>query len=703
MPTATSDAAGRPDSAVEATVAPRDGWRVTGVVLAAGLIAICVVLGLAASLTPRTLQELGIPDAGQLTTLGKPVVKVIFDLSSALTVGWLIAAVILAPPQKNGIFDVGGYRSIRAASVSAWVWTASALALVPFSISDTSGYPLGKVLRADALQAGIDVIESARHALIAAVFAALVAVLCRISMRPASAAALLILALAGLVPVALSGHNSQAESHDIATDTMLFHLGGMAVWIGGLVAFLGLARQRAAHLDVIARRYSAIALIAYIAVALSGIGNALVRFYYLSDLWTTQYGLLIITKTVLLGILGVFGFYQRRKSVTAIATNGDRASILRLSVFEIGFMAATIGVAVALARTASPSQPPIAFTDVSRVLGYDLVGPGSAWQWLTVWRFDFLFGTLAIVLAALYLVGVYRLKKRGDSWKTSRTVAWLCGCFALLIATSSGVGAYAEAQFSVHMLAHMILGMGAPILLVLGGPTTLALRVLPVGPKGVPGAREAIVGLMHSRVLRWLTHPLVVFVLFIGSFFAIYFTPLFDVMVESHIGHVIMTAHFLIVGYLYYWVIIGVDPSPRRLAPMFKLGLLLGALPFHAFFGLALMNSKSIVGANYYQTIAAPWVPNLLSDQRLGGAIAWGGSELPLIIVIIALLSQWSKSDAREAGRSDRKTDRMVAANAAGAAQTDGDEEFVQARDDELDAYNAMLGQLAERDKRTPR
>ena len=157
------------------------------------------------------------------------------------------------------------------------------------------------------------------------------------------------------------------------------------------------------------------------------------------------------------------------------------------------------------------------------------------------------------------------------------------------------------------MMAHMLLGMIAPILLVLGGPVTLALRALPAARRGdVPGLREAIVAALHSRPARFITHPLVVFPLFIISFSALYFTSLFEVMIASHLGHLVMNLHFLLVGYLYYWVIIGVDPAPRQVQPMVKLAMLIGALPFHAFFGLALMNSHTGDGARLLQQ-PGPW------------------------------------------------------------------------------------------------
>ena len=183
---------------------------------------------------------------------------------------------------------------------------------------------------------------------------------------------------------------------------------------------------------------------------------------------------------------------------------------------------------------------------------------------------------------------------------------------------------------------------------------------------------------VHSPITRFLTHPLVVLALFIVSFYAVYFTSLFEPLATTHVGHLVMNAHFLLVGYLYYWVIIGVDPAPRRLQPLVKLGLLLAALPFHAFFGLAMMNSNTVLGADYYGQLGLPWVSSLIADQRTGGAIAWGATELPIIIVVIALMSQWARSDEREGRRSDRQGDTRS--------------------DDELDSYNAMLAELAFRD-----
>jgi putative copper resistance protein D len=211
---------------------------------------------------------------------------------------------------------------------------------------------------------------------------------------------------------------------------------------------------------------------------------------------------------------------------------------------------------------------------------------------------------------------------------------------------------------------------------VLGAPVTLALRVLPsAAPDAPPGPREWIVRAVHSPFTVFLSSPITAFVLFVGSLYAVYFTPLFDTLVRYHWGHEFMSLHFLITGYLFYWGIIGVDPGPRRLPFIGRLALLFAVMPFHAFFGIAMMTKTSAVGGNYYATMALPWIPSLTDDQHLGGAIAWGASEVPLVMVVIALVTQWARQDRRTSTRSDRHEDAGY--------------------DDDMDAYNNMLRELA--------
>ena len=343
-----------------------------------------------------------------------------------------------------------------------------------------------------------------------------------------------------------------------------------------------------------------------------------------------------------------------------------------------GALAAVLAVAAisAMAVQTAPRLLAHQFTAWDVFLGYQLPDPPNALRLLTVWRFDVLLGVAAVVLAGAYVVGVLRLRRRGDSWPPGRLVAWLFGCAALLFATSSGVRAYGSAMFSVHMGEHMALNMFIPVFLVLGAPITLALRALPAAGAGhPPGPREWLLWLVHSPVSRFLSHPATAFVLFVGSLYAVYFTPVFDTLVRYHWGHEFMSLHFLITGYLFFWGIIGIDPGPKRLPFIGRLGMLFAVMPFHAFFGIATMTMTQILGGTFYRSLDLPWLASLNDDQHLGGAIAWGSSELPIIVVVVALVAQWARQDRRTAVRTDRHADAHY--------------------DDDLDAYNAMLRELA--------
>ena len=183
----------------------------------------------------------------------------------------------------------------------------------------------------------------------------------------------------------------------------------------------------------------------------------------------------------------------------------------------------------------------------------------------------------------------------------------------------------------------------------------MALRALePAGKDAPPGLREWLLAALHSPVSRFLTQPVVAAVLFVGGFYALYLGGIFNATLDSHAAHVLMNLHFLLSGYLFYWVVIGVDPAPRKIQPVTKVAMVFGSLPFHAFFGVALMSMNTVMGAWFYRSLHLGWNTDLLDDQRLGGGIAWATGEIPLVLVIMALLIQWSRSDEKTARRIDR-------------------------------------------------
>jgi cytochrome c oxidase assembly factor CtaG/putative copper export protein len=646
-----------------------------GVAMLAG----CTAAGIGALSLAAALTATGLPDPGPVTTVGLPFVRAAGEIAAVVAVGAFLFAAFLVPPQTNGVLDVDGYRAVRVGTVAAGAWAVCAALLVPLTISDVSGQPITAHLNPASLWSLAGLINISTAWRWTALLAAAVMVVGLTVLRWSSTPLLLVGSLATLLPLGLTGHSSAGGSHDLATNSLLIHLVAASLWAGGLLALLTHVVRGGQHADLAARRFSVIALWCFGAMALSGVVNALVRILP-SDLLTTDYGRLVVAKFVALCLLGVAGWRQRRAEVIALqADSGSRASLVRLALIEALLFALTFGIAVGLGRTPPPPLP-IGVPSIPDVkIGYDFTGPPTPARVLFDWRFDLIFGTAAIVLAVLYLTGVRRLRRRGDEWPPGRTVAWLLGCATLLFVSSSGLGRYMPAMFSMHMAAHMLLSMLVPILLVLGGPVGLALRALPAAGRGdPPGMREWLLAALHSRLSRFLTNPVVATALFVAGFYGLYLGGLFDAAVGSHIGHVVMNVHFLVSGYLFYWVVIGVDPTPRPIPPIAKVAVVFASLPLHAFFGVVLMSMQNVLGGSFYRSLHLSWHTDLLGDQRLGGGIAWAAGEIPLVVVMIALLVQWSRSDQRTAKRLDRAADRDD--------------------DAELTAYNAMLAELARRD-----
>lgn len=636
-------------------------------------VAASVALALSALSGAEGFARLGLPDPGPVVTYGLPAARAIAQSAAVATVGALLLAAFLVPPGAQGWLSRDGYRAMRVAAWSAGAWAAGALLMVPMSVADAYGRPLGAVLDPRILTTSVTGISAAGAWALTAVVALAVAALTRLVLSWGASVPLLGLAVVGLTPVALTGHSASGGSHDVATNSLLFHVLAAALWVGGLLALVAHLGARGGAPDVAARRFSRLALVCWVVLAISGVVNAAVRVP-VGELFTSRYGLFVVLKAVALLALGAFGAWHRARSLPAVE-RGSTSGLVRFGGVETLVMFATVGVAVALGRTPPPAESGPQPERVETLIGYPLDGPLTLSGVITESRFDLVFGTAALVLAALYLVGVRRLRRRGDAWPVGRTLAWSLGCLTLLFATSSGVGRYAPAQFSIHMGQHMLLNMLVPILLVLGAPTTLALRAIPVaGRDAPPGPREWLLAAIHSPPARVLTQPLVALALFVGSFYVLYFSGLFDAALEAHWAHLVMNAHFLLVGYLFFWPIVGIDPSPRSLPPVGRLGLLLVAVPLHAFFGVAVMSSDTVIGARFYDELALPWIDRL-ADQSTGGGLAWASGEVPMLVVLIALLVQWSRQDERQARSNDRRADR------------DGDRELAQ--------YNAMLRDLA--------
>jgi putative copper resistance protein D len=460
----------------------------------------------------------GLPDPGPVTTLGLPFTRAVGEIAAVTAVGGTMFAAFLTPPQDNGVLDVGSYRALRLAAAASGVAAVCAALMVPLTISDVSGEPVREHLNPIELWRVAGLVDAASAWRWTALIAAAVAVSARLVLRWSPTPMLFAGSLLTLVPLGLTGHSATGGSHDVATDSLLIHLFAGALWAGGLLALLAHALRAGAYCDVAARRFSAIALWCFIAMAVSGTINAGVRIRP-ADLFSTAYGWLIAAKVSALVVLGLIGWRHRRGAVAALQSDpGARGALIRLAMVEALVFAVTFGIAVGLGRTPPPparSSP----TAAEVALGYDLPGPPNLARIMTDWRFDLIFGSAAIVAATIYLAAVIRLRRRGDRWPTHRTVAWLLGCAVLLGTTSSGLGSYLPAMFSAHVVGHLLLSMPAAILLVLGAPATLARSALPAAAAGgPPGPREWLMASLTGRAARLFTHPVVATVAFVAGF-----------------------------------------------------------------------------------------------------------------------------------------------------------------------------------------
>lgn len=318
------------------------------------------------------------------------------------------------------------------------MWAVCAALLVPLTISDVSGQPVARHLNPVALWSLASLVNTAAAWRWTALLAAAVTLASLAVLRWSWTPLLLVGSVVTLVPLGLTGHSSAGGSHDLATNSLLIHLVAASLWAGGLLALLAHAIRSGEHPDLVARRFSSVALWCFVAMALSGVVNALVRVLP-SDLLTTAYGRLVIAKVVALCLLGVVGWRQRRTGVVALqADPSSRRALIRLTLIEAVVFGVTFGIAVGLGRT-PPPPPPILNPSIPEVkIGYDYAGPPTVARVLFDWRFDLIFGTAALVFAGLYLAAVLRLRRRGDSWPRGRTAAWLLGCAVMLFATSSG-------------------------------------------------------------------------------------------------------------------------------------------------------------------------------------------------------------------------------------------------------------------------
>ena len=597
-----------------------------------------------------------------------------------LAIGLLYAAGFLVTEVK-GVLTAEGIRLRNLARFVTLVWFVTVFGGIFTEVANLLGLGFLDAFNASVLRSFMFQTSLGRDFLFQILMGFIVLIsLGRVKKVGGIYLALLFTLLALIIPI-FHSHASSAGNHGLAIGALIFHVLFVSLWVGGVIGLIAIApheRERSVT------RFSSLALWCAIIVGASGVISAWTRLNFLSA-WNSLFGVLVGVKIALFVVL-VFIGSKHRKYIRNKLTGSQQ--LFRLLVNESLIMIETVCIGGLLSTTAPPISQAGLKLESDQVLsltGISMPDAPNLWRVLSAYVPDATIIGVLLLMTALYVKGVLVLSKRGDKWPVGRTVAFALGVAGVDFATSGGLGVYAHFAFSYHMVAHMVLGMIAPIGFVLSAPITLALRTLPQGrTENERGIRGTLIALIHSRYMTILTNPIVALAIFDGSLFALYLTPLFGSLMKSHSGHLFMDLHFLLAGYLFFYVIIGIDPNPRRIPHIVRIIILFAAMSIHAFFSITLLSTSTLIDGGYFTSLHTPWITNLLTDQHTGGALGWAMGEIPILIALIATFIQWVKDDTRESKRTDRASDRAAA----------------MGEEDELSKYNKYLAELNRRDER---
>lgn len=606
----------------------------------------------------------GLPDAGQAAAWIKQLTYLVTTLLGIRVIG-LITRLAFFLPSVDGQLSEIGRIEIRKINKFSGFWSIANIFAALLTLQFVLGISFRELFSPNLIGTYLFSLAPARNFMLAAIFALGIATSCFLINSLNSVLRLFGFAIAAISIPLLNSHSASLGDHSLAITSSLVHGLAMSLWVGGLWAVVPDVKANNAR---VISRFSVLAKTAFLLLVISGFAAAYARLDSFSDLWNSGYGRLVILKLALLTGIAIIAAKIRANYARGI-------NVSKFVGVELLVMATAIGLGIALhgspiSRTALELP-----TAAEEILGFSFPAPPSYKELLLGWHPDWMLLGICLTAIWLYLAAIIRLRKQKISWPIARTFSFLLGILLIGWATSSGISRYAMISFTYHMVQHMMLSMLAPIFLVLGAPITLALRALPAAvEKNERNARLWITSLLHSGYAKFITQPLFVLAIFTFSLYGMYFTPIFAILMSSHTGHLFMELHFLLSGTLFTFIVVGVDPAPRRVPHIARLLLVLVAISLHAFFAIAIMQSTSPLGEAWYGQVRPPWITVGLEDTKSGGGIAWAFGEIPSLILMVLVAVQWAKSDAKVAARLDRQADR------------DGDAE--------LNSYNEYLSKL---------
>ena len=284
--------------------------------------------------------------------------------------------------------------------------------------------------------------------------------------------------------------------------------------------------------------------------------------------------------------------------------------------------------------------------------------PPTAGSLALGWSFDPLVWLPALAAILVWRAAVRRVNAAhpGNPVPPGRNRAWYLGIAVVLVALDSGIERYDTSLFSVHMVQHMLLTLVAPPLLLAAGPTTLLLRAA-----GPDARRRWILPALHSRAMRAVSFPVVAWLLFATVMWASHFSPLFDIALENELAHRFEHALFVGSALLFWWPVVGPDPSPWRLGPAARVLYVGLQMPQNTFLALAIYSATAPLYA-HYATGARAWGPSPLEDQQTAGGIMWLGGDLLFLGAVAVLVWAWMRHEDRRTVGEDRRLEGERAA-----------------------------------------
>ncbi len=262
----------------------------------------------------------------------------------------------------------------------------------------------------------------------------------------------------------------------------------------------------------------------------------------------------------------------------------------------------------------------------------------------TQWRPEAGVIVAATFLAAGYGAAVRRTVATGHPWPRVRTVCFGAGILTILAIGCSFLGVYDDTLFWVRSVQNILLLMVVPLLLALGAPIRLVTGLLPAA------TRARLAALLHCRVARVLTFPLVVTVLLVLPILVLYLSPLYELTLRNPAAAAVSGSVLVVTGFVYFWTRFRIDPTPRTDSYGVTLWITVVEMIGDAVLGVVLWLGP-LVAAGFYAALARSWGPDLRTDQIIGAGVLWIGGDvagLPFIAIVLGLMTREDRHRAAE-------------------------------------------------------